>query len=47
MKITGYESEWTILKELGSRIKQHRIALDITQLIWQKMWNIHKYRNTY
>lgn len=31
MKITGYESEWTILKELGKRIKQHRIALDITQ----------------
>lgn len=31
MKITGYESEWMILKELGSRIKQHRIALNITQ----------------
>lgn len=31
MKITGYESEWIILKELGTRIKQHRIALDITQ----------------
>ena len=32
MKITGYESEWLILKELGSRIKQYRIALDITQI---------------
>ena len=32
MKITGYESEWVILKELGSRIKQYRIALDITQI---------------
>lgn len=31
MKITGYESEWIILKELGKRIRQHRIALDITQ----------------
>ena len=32
MKITGYESEWIILKELGNRIKQHRIALNITQI---------------
>ena len=31
MKITGYESESTILKELGNRIKQHRISLNITQ----------------
>lgn len=31
MKITGYESEWAILKELGNRIKQRRIALNITQ----------------
>ena len=31
MRITGYESEWIILKELGNRIKQHRIALNITQ----------------
>lgn len=31
MRITGYESEKTILKELGNRIKQHRISLNITQ----------------
>ena len=32
MKITGYESEILILQELGNRIKQHRIALNITQI---------------
>ena len=31
MKITGNENEQIILKELGMRIKQYRIALDITQ----------------
>ncbi|MCD8048778.1 MAG: helix-turn-helix domain-containing protein [Clostridia bacterium] len=31
MKITGNESEITLLKEIGARIKQHRIALNITQ----------------
>jgi len=31
MRITGYESEKTILKELGNRIKQHRISLNSTQ----------------
>lgn len=32
MKITGYESELVILKELGMRIKQYRISLNITQM---------------
>lgn len=31
MKITGNESEQVIMKELGSRIKQYRISLNITQ----------------
>ncbi|MBP5293726.1 MAG: helix-turn-helix transcriptional regulator [Clostridia bacterium] len=31
MKISGSESEKTILIELGERIKQHRISLNITQ----------------
>ena len=31
MKITGNESEQTIMKELGFRIKQYRISLNITQ----------------
>ena len=31
MKITGNESEQTVLKELGARIKQYRISLNITQ----------------
>ena len=31
MKITGNESEQVILKELGMRIKQYRISLNITQ----------------
>ena len=31
MKITEYESEHIILKEIGSRIKQYRISLNITQ----------------
>lgn len=31
MKITGYESEQTVLKELGVRIKQHRILMNLTQ----------------
>lgn len=31
MKITGSESEQVIMKELGSRIKQYRISLNITQ----------------
>lgn len=31
MKITGNESEQTILKELGVRIKQYRVSLNITQ----------------
>ena len=31
MKITGYESEKIILKELGKRIKQYRISMDYTQ----------------
>ena len=32
MKITGNESEQAILKELGMRIKQYRISLNITQM---------------
>jgi len=32
MKITGNESEQVILKELGMRIKQYRISLNITQM---------------
>ena len=32
MKITGNESEQVILKELGLRIKQYRISLNITQM---------------
>ena len=32
MKITGNESEQFILKELGLRIKQYRISLNITQM---------------
>lgn len=31
MKITGNESEQVIIKELGTRIKQYRISLNITQ----------------
>lgn len=31
MKITGNESEQDIIKELGFRIKQYRISLNITQ----------------
>ncbi len=31
MKITGNESEMFILKEIGERIKQQRIAMNITQ----------------
>lgn len=31
MKLTGYESETAILKELGNRIKQHRISMNMTQ----------------
>ena len=31
MKITGNENEKTILKELGSRIRQQRLALELTQ----------------
>ena len=31
MQIKGYENEYTILKELGTRISQYRIALNITQ----------------
>ncbi len=31
MKIIGNESEQVILKELGMRIKQYRISLNITQ----------------
>lgn len=31
MKITGNESEQAILKELGTRVKQYRIALNMTQ----------------
>lgn len=31
MKITGYESEQAILKELGTRIKQYRISRNLTQ----------------
>lgn len=31
MKITGNENEITIIKELGFRIKQYRISLNITQ----------------
>ena len=31
MKIIGNENEQAILKELGSRIKQYRISLNITQ----------------
>ena len=31
MKIIGHESEQTILKELGARIKQYRISSNMTQ----------------
>lgn len=31
MIITGNQNEQTILKEIGQRIKQHRISLNITQ----------------
>lgn len=31
MKITGNESEQAVLKELGARMKQYRIALNLTQ----------------
>lgn len=31
MKITGNENEQIILKELGNRIKQYRISLNLTQ----------------
>ena len=31
MKITGSESEQSIIKELGNRIKQYRIASNFTQ----------------
>ena len=31
MKINGNENEQVIIKELGSRIKQYRISLSITQ----------------
>lgn len=31
MKLKGKENEKTILRELGSRLKQHRIAMDMTQ----------------
>ena len=31
MKINGNENELAILKELGTRIKQYRISLNITQ----------------
>lgn len=31
MKITGNENERAIMKELGARIKQYRISLNITQ----------------
>ena len=31
MKISGNQNEMTILKEIGQRIKQHRISLNITQ----------------
>lgn len=40
MKITGHESEWAILKELGKRIKEHRIALNMTQMELAKKCNI-------
>ena len=31
MKITGNESEQAILRELGQRIRQYRISLELTQ----------------
>ena len=31
MKITGNENEMVIIKELGARIKQYRISLNLTQ----------------
>ncbi len=31
MKITGYENENLILKELGERIKKYRISMNMTQ----------------
>ncbi|MBR3844418.1 MAG: helix-turn-helix transcriptional regulator [Clostridia bacterium] len=31
MKITGFENQKTILVELGDRMKQYRISLNITQ----------------
>lgn len=31
MMINGYENEKNIMKELGERIRQHRIALNYTQ----------------
>ena len=31
MKINGNESEYAVLKEIGTRIKQYRISLNFTQ----------------
>lgn len=31
MKLTGYETDEILLKEIGSRIKQHRLAMNLTQ----------------
>lgn len=31
MKLTGYETDELLLKEIGSRIKQHRLAMNLSQ----------------
>lgn len=40
MKITGNESEQLILKEIGERIKQQRIAMNITQAELSEMCGV-------
>lgn len=40
MRIKGNESVWVILKELGKRIKEHRIALNMTQMELAEKCNI-------
>ncbi len=40
MKITGTETELIILKELGTRMKQHRLTLNVTQQEFAKMCGI-------
>lgn len=40
MKINGYENEKIVMKELGERIRQHRIALNYTQVEFAKRCGI-------